>query len=205
MTEPGPEVPAPPQADDEARARWLRRAWIAVAVGWLAVIFVGSVLFFYIRGLEQAARESAATVAERPRVKPAERPEPLDEAPPDLPPEPPAERPPEPATPPVVSTQPEIQSDDDIRQHISLTMTRKVRDLQACYAEELRSAPDFGGTFTLDFSIQRDGTPHQVQVTGDDLPESLALCLTETVMGFRFSPIAKEAPVRYPLVFRPGT
>lgn len=81
---------------------------------------------------------------------------------------------------------------------------------RACYEKSLAKNPDIKGRVTLSFRLAVDGhvldsaiDPSASDIT---LPE-LAKCMGEAVRGLRFPPSkkGKEAIVRYPFEFKPGS
>ncbi|MCB9745254.1 MAG: AgmX/PglI C-terminal domain-containing protein [Alphaproteobacteria bacterium] len=97
-----------------------------------------------------------------------------------------------------------LRSDAEIKRHIGNMMKRNSAQVKYCYEQTLKANPEFQGTFTLNYTVQKDGTTKDVSLTGPGLDPTFERCLVSKVQTWKFYKLSKEAPVKYPLPLKPG-
>lgn len=91
---------------------------------------------------------------------------------------------------------------------IDKTAVRKVvrehfEALRLCYESTLLANPTIAGTVVAKFTIQLDGTVHDVTATG--VHPDVESCVAAKVRGFKFpKPDAPKVEVAYPFTFKPS-
>ena len=75
--------------------------------------------------------------------------------------------------------------------------------LRYCYEATLLANPDIAGTVLAKFTIQIDGTVHDVTASG--VHPDVETCIATKVRGFRFpKPDGAKVEVAYPFTFKPS-
>lgn len=75
--------------------------------------------------------------------------------------------------------------------------------LRFCYEATLLANPDIAGTVVAKFTIQLDGTVHDVTASG--VHPDVESCVAAKVRGFKFpKPDAPKVEVAYPFTFKPS-
>lgn len=97
-----------------------------------------------------------------------------------------------------------LKSDAEIKRHIGLMMKRNANQVKYCYEQTLKVNPNFQGTFTLNYTVQKDGSTKNVSLSGSGLDSNFERCLVSKVQTWKFYKLSKEAPVKYPLPLKPG-
>lgn len=91
---------------------------------------------------------------------------------------------------------------------IDKTAVRKVvrehfEALRLCYESTLLANPTIAGTVVAKFTIQLDGTVHDVTASG--VHPDVEICVAAKVRGFKFPrPDAPKVEVAYPFTFKPS-
>lgn len=91
---------------------------------------------------------------------------------------------------------------------IDKTAVRKVvrehfEALRLCYESALLANPHLAGTVVAKFTIQLDGTVHDVTASG--VHPDVEICVAAKVRGFKFpKPDAPRVEVAYPFTFKPS-
>ena len=98
-----------------------------------------------------------------------------------------------------------LKNEDEIRRAVARVLSKRLPRLTSCYQRQLNAKPDLAGRWTLTFSVQPDGSVLRPVATGQSMrDDALETCLTDQMKMWRFPKIAKAAPVKKTVTFRPG-
>jgi predicted Zn finger-like uncharacterized protein len=88
---------------------------------------------------------------------------------------------------------------------VSKVVVRGRQNLQRCYETALRGAnSDQTVRMNVELVVSPSGNVTNIKVTGDGLP-GMAQCIERTVHMWRFPSSADSSPVKFPLLFSPGS
>jgi hypothetical protein len=88
---------------------------------------------------------------------------------------------------------------------VSKVVVRGRQNLQRCYETALRGAnTDQTVRMNVELTVSPSGNVTNIRVTGDGLP-GMSQCIERTVKMWRFPASADSSPVKFPLLFAPGS
>jgi hypothetical protein len=82
------------------------------------------------------------------------------------------------------------------------TVRGRLATLQSCYERVLLGNPGIGGRVLVTFTIEIDGTPHDVAASG--VHPDVETCVAETFRAFRFPRPDGKVTVTYPFTLKPS-
>jgi hypothetical protein len=101
----------------------------------------------------------------------------------------------------------EVLSDpEQIRVMIGKLMAAQTGRLNYCYEQRLKTAPDLGGRWLIQFTVEKDGSVSGASATGRDRSDAeFEACLAKNIdEKWGFDRIIRAQPVQRTLTFRPG-
>lgn len=98
-----------------------------------------------------------------------------------------------------------LTDEAQIIEMIKRVLTGSSPQLEACYQQRLKQAPDLAGVWDVSFTVTTTGATAAVAVKGRTRKDpELEACLTRAVQGWRFLKIASNKPIAKPYRFGPS-
>lgn len=102
----------------------------------------------------------------------------------------------------IVKTDEVLTDEREILEMIKRVVYGSSPQLEACYQQRLKQAPDLAGVWEVSFVVTRSGIPASVGIKPRNRPDSeLEACLRSAVSSWRFLKINADRPVSRPYRF----
>ena len=96
-----------------------------------------------------------------------------------------------------------LKDQAQIERMIKAVMVQNRGQLTSCYEDTLKAKPNFGGVYTLYFTVMPDGSTSKVSVKGDDVNEpGFELCVTNKIKSWKFTKVNVARPIEFPYRLR---
>lgn len=103
---------------------------------------------------------------------------------------------------PIVKTDEVLTDEREILEMIKRVVYGSSPQLEACYQQRLKQAPDLAGVWEVSFVVTRSGIPASVGVKPRNRPDGeLEACLRNAVSSWRFLKINADKPISRPYRF----